>query len=98
MSYNYSHIYFVGIGGIGMSNLARYFKTRGKVVAGYDRTKSELTEALESEGIAVHYTDNVSAIPVEFLKNDFTLVIRTPAVPEDHSELLFFKNNGYKIL
>ena len=98
MSYSYSHIYFVGIGGIGMSNLARYFKTKGKVVAGYDRTKSALTEELEAEGIAVHYTDDVAAIPVDFLKNDTTLVVRTPAVPENHSELVFFHKNGYKVL
>lgn len=98
MSYSYSHIYFVGIGGIGMSNLARYFKTKGKVVAGYDRTKSALTEELEAEGIAVHYTDDVAAIPVDFLKNDTTLVVRTPAVPENHSELRFFHKNGYKVL
>ena len=81
-----------------MSNLARYFKTRGKVVAGYDRAKSALTEELEAEGIAVHYTDDVAAIPVEFLKNDTTLVVRTPAVPEDQSELRFFHKNGYKVL
>jgi len=98
MSKSYSHIYFVGIGGIGMSNLARYFKSKGREVAGYDRTKSKLTEDLENEGIAVHYTDDIAAVPVEFLKNDSTLVVRTPAVPEEHSELRFFHKNGYKIM
>jgi len=98
MSKIYSHIYFVGIGGIGMSNLARYFKSKGREVAGYDRTKSKLTEELENEGIAVHYTDDIAAVPVEFLNNDSTLVVRTPAVPEDHSELRFFHKNGYKIM
>ncbi|MFA7043334.1 MAG: UDP-N-acetylmuramate--L-alanine ligase [Bacteroidales bacterium] len=95
---SYSHIYFVGIGGIGMSNLARYFKTKGKVVAGYDRSKSALTKELEGEGIAVHYTDDVTAIPAGFLNNESTLVVRTPAVPESHSELRFFNDNGYKVL
>jgi len=98
MSYNYSHIYFIGIGGIGMSNLARYFKTKGKVVAGYDRTKSDLTEELESEGVAVHYEDDVAAIPIDFLNTESTLVVRTPAVPDSHSELRFFRKNGYKML
>jgi UDP-N-acetylmuramate--alanine ligase len=98
MSYSYSHIYFVGIGGIGMSNLARYFKARGKVVAGYDRASTPLTLALEAEGIDVHYTEDAALIPLEFLKPAATLVVRTPAVPEDHSELRFFHKNGYKIL
>jgi len=98
MSYNYSHIYFVGIGGIGMSNLARYFKTRGKTVAGYDRTQTPLTLQLESEGIEVHYTEDPAAIPLDFLNPATTLVVRTPAVPEDHAELRFFRKNGYKIL
>jgi UDP-N-acetylmuramate--alanine ligase len=98
MSYSYSHIYFVGIGGIGMSNLARYFKTKGKEVAGYDRTKSRLTEELEEEGIAIHYTEDIAAVPIEYLNPDSTLIVRTPAVSEDHIELRFFRKNGYKIL
>jgi UDP-N-acetylmuramate--alanine ligase len=98
MSYSYSHIYFVGIGGIGMSNLARYFKARGKAVAGYDRTSTSLTQELESEGITVHYTEDTAAIPVDFLNAETTLVVRTPAVPENHAELRFFRKNGYKIL
>jgi UDP-N-acetylmuramate--alanine ligase len=98
MSNKYTNIYFIGIGGIGMSNLARYFVSKGKNVAGYDRTKSKLTEDLEGEGIAVHYADDVAAVPLDFLNKETTLVVRTPAVPEDHSELRFFRKNGYKIL
>jgi len=98
MAYNYSHIYFVGIGGIGMSNLARYFRTKGKAVAGYDRTETPLTLQLEAEGIEVHYTEDSAAIPLDFLNPATTLVVRTPAVPEDHAELRFFRKNGYKIL
>jgi len=98
MSQTYTHIYFVGIGGIGMSNLARYFKSKGKEVAGYDRTKSKLTEELEAEGIAVHYEDDIAAVPLEFLNKATTLIVRTPAVPEDQSELRFFRKNDYKIL
>ena len=82
MSYNYSHIYFVGIGGIGMSNLARYFRARGKAVAGYDRTQTPLTVQLEAEGIEVHYTEDSAAIPIDFLNAGTTLVVRTPAVPK----------------
>lgn len=98
MSKNYTHIYFVGIGGIGMSNLARYFKSRGLDVAGYDRTPSKITEELENEGIAVHFEDDIAAVPVDFLNKQTTLVVRTPAVPEDHSELRFFRKNDYQIL
>jgi len=98
MSQTYTHIYFVGIGGIGMSNLARYFKSKGKEVAGYDRTRSKLTEELEAEGITIHYEDDIAAVPLEFLDKTTTLVVRTPAVPEDQSELRFFRKNDYKIL
>lgn len=98
MSKKYTHIYFVGIGGIGMSNLARYFKSKGQEVAGYDRTRSHLTDELEAEDIAVHYEDDIAAVPLAFLNNATTLVVRTPAVPEDLSELRFFRKNDYKIL
>lgn len=73
------HIYFIGIGGIGMSAIARYFKARGKAVTGYDKTKTVLTEQLESEGISIHYDDILSAIP-----SDIDTVIYTPAIPKDH--------------
>jgi len=86
-------IYFIGIGGIGMSALARYFKGRGAKVAGYDRTESDLTRQLQAEGIDVHYTDDVNLI----LK-DAEIVVFTPAVPKDHAELNFYQDNGYPVL
>ncbi|WP_298063215.1 UDP-N-acetylmuramate--L-alanine ligase [uncultured Rikenella sp.] len=91
-------VYFVGIGGIGMSALARYFAHEGWQVAGYDRTPSPLTEALEREGIAVHYEDSVEAIPAAFHSPADTRVIYTPAVPPDHSELRWFRANGFEVL
>lgn len=91
--------YFIGIGGIGMSALARYFNLQGARVFGYDRTPSDLTRALESEGMAVHYTDSVDAISDE-VKNaaDETIVVITPAIPKDNLEYNYFKNNGFTIL
>lgn len=93
-----SNIYFVGIGGIGMSALARYFRHEGWQVAGYDRTSSPLTHALEEEGIAVHYEDDVALIPEPFRDPDTTRVIYTPAVPHDHRELTWFREQGFEIL
>src|SRR6476659_9090720 len=86
-------VYFIGIGGIGMSALARYFHSRGKKVSGYDKTQSELTGELEAEGIQVHYEDNVELIP-----KDADLVVYTPAVPADHKELRFYQENRYEVL
>lgn len=86
------NVYFLGIGGIGMSALARYFKFRGAAVSGYDKTSTSLTDELIREGIAVHFTENLKAIP-----KDTELVILTPAVPSDHKEYLFLKKNGYEI-
>ena len=94
MKQNY---YFIGIGGIGMSALARYFNLLGAKVYGYDRTPSELTHALESEGMAVHYTDSVDEIP-QSVQADNTIVVITPAIPKDNKEYLFFKENGFTIL
>jgi UDP-N-acetylmuramate--alanine ligase len=92
------YIYFLGIGGIGMSALARYFKHLGKNVAGYDRTSTDLTKQLEKEGMLIHYLDNKSLIPSEFGKNpNDTLIVYTPAVPADHSELNYLKNKGFEI-
>lgn len=91
------HVYFIGIGGIGMSALARYFRHEGRVVAGYDRTCSPLTEALEREGIAVHYDDDVEQIPAPFRNPADTVVVYTPAVPSDHSEYRYFLKNGFTI-
>ncbi|WP_297628276.1 UDP-N-acetylmuramate--L-alanine ligase [uncultured Rikenella sp.] len=91
-------IYFVGIGGIGMSALARYFNHLGWRVAGYDRTPSPLTAALEAEGIAVHYEDSVDRIPADFRNRSETRVIYTPAVPADHAELCWFRTQGFEVL
>lgn len=90
-------IYFLGIGGIGMSNLCRYFISKGKKVAGYDRYETELTKALENEGAEVHYIDDVNLIPNLFKDNKSTLVVYTPAVPSDNKEVLYFKSNGFEL-
>lgn len=93
MNFNDIHrIYFIGIGGIGMSALARYFHLHGAEVFGYDRTETELTRALESEGMSVHYTDDPAQIPA-----GIDLVVYTPAVPNDHAELNWFRSNGYPL-
>lgn len=91
----YKNIYFIGIGGIGMSAIARFCKFKGCTVSGYDRTRSELTDKLSEEGIAVHYTDDPSFIPGDV--ND-TLVIYTPAVPDDMGELVYARAHGYHVL
>ena len=89
-------VYFIGIGGIGMSALARYFKAKGCEVCGYDRTETTLTQNLESEGIAVHYTDNIDAIPQSFkVIKERVLVVYTPAVPASHREMQWFRNRNY---
>ena len=85
-------IYFIGIGGIGMSALARYFRLHGAEVYGYDKTATELTRALEAEGMRVHYDDDVKQIP-----EGIDLVVFTPAVPKDHAELNWFLDNGYRV-
>ncbi len=90
-------IYFIGIGGIGMSALARYFLHEGKQVAGYDRTRSALTEALEAEGAAVYYTDDAEAVPAAFRQKEGTVVVYTPAVPDDHRELGWFRSQGFTV-
>jgi len=90
-------IYFVGIGGIGMSAIARYFNSIGKYVCGYDLTPTELTETLEKEGIDIHYNDDISLIPDKIKENKNVLVVYTPAIPTNHSELNYFKNNNFTI-
>ncbi|MCD7971313.1 MAG: UDP-N-acetylmuramate--L-alanine ligase [Candidatus Azobacteroides sp.] len=95
---NIHSIYFLGAGGIGMSALVRYFLYHGKKVAGYDRTETFLTKQLNKEGARIHYEDNVEMIPSWCLNKEETLVIWTPAVPETHGELLFFKEKGFTIL
>lgn len=91
----YKRIYFLGIGGIGMSAIARYYKFLGKEVSGYDRTPSDLTHELEKEGIGVHYEDNTDYIPKT---PEDTLVVYTPAIPEDLGEFRYVMENGYKVI
>ena len=90
-------VYFVGAGGIGMSAIARYFIKKGLVVAGYDKTPSDLTKRLETEGMLIHYEENVDEIPHECKKKESCLVIYTPAIPAEHKELKFFRENGFEI-
>ena len=90
-------VYFVGAGGIGMSAIARYFLHRGLVVAGYDRTPSALTRELEKEGMAIHYEERVDLIPLPCRQPASCLVIYTPAVPNDHAELVYFREHGFEI-
>ncbi len=94
---NITHIYFLGIGGIGMSALARFFHAKGFGVAGYDRTESALTRSLQSEGIAVNYADEAAAIPEAFRNTMHTLVVRTPAVPQDLPQYQYFVQAGFTI-
>ena len=90
-------VYLVGAGGIGMSAIARYFIKKGLVVAGYDKTPSDLTKRLETEGMLIHYEENVDGIPHEGKKKESCLVIYTPAIPAEHKELKFFRENGFEI-
>ena len=94
---NIKSVYFVGAGGIGMSALIRYFLSKGKLVAGYDRTSSELTEHLIAEGAQIHYEENLDLIPEACKNAESTLVVYTPAVPQEHAELVYFRNNGFEI-
>ena len=90
-------VYFVGAGGIGMSAIARYFINRGLVVAGYDKTPSALTLQLEKEGMLIHYEEDVEQIPLACRDKEHCLVIYTPAIPNEHAELQFFRNGGFEI-
>ena len=91
-------VYFVGIGGIGMSAIARYFKKRGCLVSGYDKTQTVLTAALEKEGIVIAFKDEVTAVPAEFLNNDAeTLIIYTPAIPKSSVILNYFMDSGFDL-
>ena len=93
----FENIYFLGIGGIGMSALARYFMHEGYRVAGYDRTATPLTRQLEAEGAEVHYDDNIELIPEAMRHSETTLVILTPAIPADHNEWAWFRAQGFTI-
>ncbi|MBQ8467292.1 MAG: UDP-N-acetylmuramate--L-alanine ligase [Prevotella sp.] len=90
-------VYFIGAGGIGMSAIARYFIRRGLVVAGYDKTPTELTRRLEKEGVLMHYEENIDEIPHICKKREACLVVYTPAIPDDHKELVYFRENGFEI-
>ncbi len=90
-------VYFIGAGGIGMSAIARYFIKKGLVVAGYDKTPSDLTKRLEKEGMLIHYEENIDEIPHACKKKESCLVIYTPAIPENHQELQYFRENGFDI-
>ena len=90
-------VYFVGAGGIGMSAIARYFLHKGLIVAGYDKTPSELTHTLEKEGMDIHYEENVQLIPAACKEPSSTLVVYTPAIPSNHAELVYFQENGFEI-
>ena len=89
--------YFVGAGGIGMSAIERYFLSKGIAVGGYDRTPSELTEKLRQEGADIHYEDNTGLIPAACLDAAHTLVVYTPAIPADHTELTYFREHGFTV-
>lgn len=95
MATTYKNVYFIGIGGIGMSAIARYFKFKGLNVSGYDKTESELTDTLQKQGMDVHYEDNVDFIPKDV---ENTLVVYTPAIPHDMGELVYVQEHGYKVL
>lgn len=94
---NIKAVYFVGIGGIGMSAIARYFLHKGIIVGGYDKTPSELTEKLIQEGACIHYEENIDLVPAACKNPSDTLVIYTPAIPKEHAELCYFQENGFEI-
>ncbi|GAL79273.1 UDP-N-acetylmuramate-alanine ligase [Algibacter lectus] len=95
---NIHNIYFIGIGGIGMSAIARYFNANNKLVAGYDKTQTAITDTLVELGMQVHFDDDVKQIDSAFFNLENTLVVYTPAVPKNHSELNYFKSNNFNVL
>ncbi|MBL4643818.1 MAG: UDP-N-acetylmuramate--L-alanine ligase [Flavobacteriaceae bacterium] len=95
---NIHNVYFIGIGGIGMSALARYFRANGKKVAGYDKTQTNITKSLIELGIEIHFEDSVKNIPLSFLSKEKTLVVFTPAIPKNHVEYNYLKKEGFSIL
>ena len=99
MNLNTIHnVYFVGIGGIGMSAVARYFASNGKSVAGYDKIGTQITLGLEDLGVEIHFEDAVKNIPISFLDTEKTLVVYTPAISKNHAELSYFLENGFTVL
>ena len=95
---NTHNVYFIGIGGIGMSALARYFHANGKYVGGYDKTKTEITDDLKALGISIHFNDSIENIEERFLDASSTLIVYTPAVPSNQKELNYFRNNDFQVL
>jgi len=95
---NLDSVYFIGVGGIGMSALARYFLSQGKAVAGYDRVSTALSDQLIREGVQIHFEDRKSLIPAEFRNPDRTLVVYTPAIPEEHKEFQYFRRGGFRVV
>ncbi|HPD95527.1 MAG TPA: UDP-N-acetylmuramate--L-alanine ligase [Tenuifilaceae bacterium] len=95
---NYNRIYFIGIGGIGMSALARYFLLHNRQVAGYDKTPSGITANLTNEGAEIHYSDDITLVPDYFKNSSETLVVYTPAIPSNHSELNYFITNNFRVV
>ena len=95
---NIHNVYFIGIGGIGMSALARYFFNNNKKVAGYDKTPTPLTKELEELGIGIHYDDNLSLVSQNFLNKENSIVVYTPAIPNSHKELSYFLQNDFHVL
>ena len=92
-------VYFIGIGGIGMSSLARWFSQRGIAVAGYDKTETILTKRLVSEGMDIHYEDDLNLVPKVVLEDKaHSVIVFTPAVPKTHKELTFFQSGEYKLM
>ena len=94
---NIHNIYFIGIGGIGMSALARYFHAHNFYVCGYDKTETTITKSLEELGILIHYNDDIDLIPKQFFDKNNTLIVYTPAIPKEHNELNYFINNKYRV-
>jgi len=95
---NLDSVYFIGVGGIGMSALARYFVSQEKAVAGYDRVSTALTDQLVREGVDVIFEDRSQLIPASYRNPERTLVIYTPAVPEDHQQLDYFRRGGFRVI
>lgn len=94
---NIHNIYFIGIGGIGMSALARYFHAHKFYVCGYDKTETTITKSLEELGVLIHYSDDIDLIPKQIFDKDHTLIVYTPAIPKEHNELNYFINNKYRV-
>ena len=95
---NIHNIYFIGIGGIGMSAIARYFSANGKQVGGYDKTKTDITDSLVALGISVTFKDDISNLDSHYLNSETTLIVYTPAVPKNHVQLNYFLDNTFKVL